>query len=137
MEAILQQLQHAIITILIGLVTAAAAFVTSYLRAKAGEQKVRTIGIASALVEGIVEKHVEAAEQMGTPASPEGAVLLSGPQKFQKAEMGIRSELADIGKTIGKSVLTTATGVLASQIEAAVSRKFGASKAAEKTGSNS
>lgn len=121
----MEQLQQALLIALAGVVTAAGAYLAAWLRAKAANEKVQAIASTQYIVQDVVDRNVEAAEQIGKPKTEGQVPVLSGPQKKAMAEQGIKADLANLGRTVGKGILTAAAGAVASQIEGAVFRKLG------------
>ena len=103
-------------------VTAAAAYLASWLRAKAKAEKATAVATVSDLVEKIVEREVEATEQDSGKGST-GA--LKGESKKVAAVSAIESELKDVAKAVGGSLVRAAAGNIGRRIEGAVFRRFG------------
>lgn len=95
---------------------AALTAAVNYIRLKTNETKIEVALAADDLVERIVDRNVETAEQVIGSGH--------GEEKKALAEAGIKDDLKAAGKAVGKTVLTAVVGGIGRWIETAVSRKF-------------
>lgn len=120
MELLLDQLAPILVSALTALAAIAIAYVRKRLQVEDGELRAR----ADALLDRVTERHVRAVEKEAQTREKKGQGKMSSEEKHDRADRGIKDDLAAVGGTVGKVALEMAKNTLPGRITGLVGKLF-------------